>query len=156
MRIAVRYFSLNGRSPRASRWRPSRLLRVVSVLVLLDTLVQAALAGLFVTGDLDLLAWHAANAGVLSGLTVAQTVAAALVWRAERGPWRPVAAGAALVALVSVQRGLGEARVLAGHMPLGMAVFGCATALTYWAFAHRVDVAAVPPRPVRQQAEAAE
>ncbi|MFI9307132.1 hypothetical protein [Streptomyces triculaminicus] len=101
------------------------------MLVLLDTLAQAALAGLFVTGDLDLLTWHAANAGVLSALTIAQTAAALVVWRAGRGPWWPTVASAVLAALVSAQQGLGEARVLAGHMPLGMAVFGCATALTY-------------------------
>ncbi|MFI1972054.1 hypothetical protein [Streptomyces cinnamoneus] len=60
------------------RW-PWRALRVVAVLVLLDTLAQAALAGLFVTGDLDLLTWHAANAGVLSALTVVQTAVALVV-----------------------------------------------------------------------------
>ncbi|MEV4506430.1 hypothetical protein [Streptomyces klenkii] len=122
--------------PPRRRW-PLRLLRASAVLVLLDTLVQAALAGLFVTGDLDLLAWHAANAAVLGALTVVQTAAAVLVWRLLRGPGWPVAASALLVVLVWVQQGLGEARVLAGHMPLGMAVFGCATALTCWAFTHR-------------------
>lgn len=121
------------------RW-PLRLLRAAAVLVLLDTLAQAALAGLFVTGDLDLLAWHAANAGVLSALTVLETVAASLVWRRLRGPGWPVVASAALVALVGVQRGLGEARVLAGHIPLGMAVFGCATALACWAFTNRIRI----------------
>ncbi|MEU8547257.1 hypothetical protein AB0C81_09705 [Streptomyces roseoverticillatus] len=118
------------------RW-PWRALRVVAVLVLLDTLAQAALAGLFVTGDLDLLTWHAANAGVLSALTIVQTAAALAVRRAARGPLWPVVASAMLVMLVSAQQGLGEARVLAGHIPLGMAIFGCATALTYRAFAQR-------------------
>ncbi|MEK2479290.1 hypothetical protein [Streptomyces noursei] len=122
------------------RW-PMRLLRGTAVLVLLDTLLQAALAGLFVTGDLDLLAWHAANAGVLSALAVVQTVLAVVVWRRLRGPGWPAAASAMLVALVSVQQGLGEARILAGHMPVGMAIFGCATALTYWAFAARIQPA---------------
>lgn len=121
------------------------MLRATAVLVLLDTLAQAALAGLFVTGDLDLLAWHAANAGVLSGLTILQTVLAAVVWRRLRGPGRLVAASALLVGLVGVQRALGEARVLAGHMPLGMAVFGCATALTYWAFTCRTGLPAEVP-----------
>ncbi|MEV5238451.1 hypothetical protein AB0K89_04885 [Streptomyces cinnamoneus] len=133
----------NGAPPRVWPWR---VLRVAAVLVLLDTLAQAALAGLFVTGDLDLLTWHAANAGVLSALTVVQTAAALTVRRLARGPLWPVVASAALVALVSVQQGLGEARILAGHMPLGMAVFGCATALTYWAFTRRAGTA---PRPVR-------
>ncbi|KPC64391.1 hypothetical protein ADL29_12165 [Streptomyces chattanoogensis] len=118
-----------------------RLMRGTAALLLLDTLVQAVLAGLFVTGDLDLLAWHAANAGVLSALTVIQTVLAVVVWRRLRGPGWPAAASAALVGLVSVQQGLGEARVLAGHMPVGMAIFGCATALTYWAFTARIQPA---------------
>ncbi|MFI9076767.1 hypothetical protein ACIGW8_09725 [Streptomyces sioyaensis] len=96
------------------RWL-MRLLRGTAVLVLLDTLRQAALAGLFVTGNLDWLAWHAANAGVLSALTVVPAVLAVVVWRRLRGPGWPAAAGAALVGLVSVQQGLGEARVLAGH-----------------------------------------
>ncbi|MEV4432801.1 hypothetical protein [Streptomyces sp. NPDC049585] len=125
--------TLHGHPP-ARRW-PLAALRTVAVLVLLDTLAQAALAGLFVTGDLDLLAWHAANAGVLSALTVLQTAAALAVWRAARGPLWPAVASAVLVALVGVQQGLGEARILAGHLPLGMAVFGCAAGLTCWAFA---------------------
>ncbi|MFF4427431.1 hypothetical protein ACFY04_43160 [Streptomyces sp. NPDC001549] len=117
-------------------------MRATTLLVLLDTLLQAALAGMFVTGNLDLLAWHAANAEVLIALTFIQAVAALLVWRLGRGPAWPTAAGALLVVLVAAQQGLGEARILAGHMPLGMAVFGCATALTCWAFAYRPAVAA--------------
>ncbi|MEU7646358.1 hypothetical protein [Streptomyces huasconensis] len=128
---------LGSPEPQRRRHWPLHLLRACTVLVLLDTLLQAALAGLFVTGDLDLLAWHAANATVLATLNLAQTAAAVLVWRRLRGPGWPPAASALLAILVWVEHDLGEARVLAGHMPLGMAVFGCATALTYWAFAHR-------------------
>ncbi|MGW2815635.1 hypothetical protein [Streptomyces sp. NPDC001415] len=123
-------------APLPRRW-PMRLMRAAAVLVLLDTLLQAALAGLFVTGNVDLLAGHAANAGLLSALTVLQTLAALLVWRLLRGPAWPTAASTLLIALVSGQQGLGEARALAGHLPLGMAIFGCATALTCWAFTHR-------------------
>ncbi|GGP53121.1 hypothetical protein [Streptomyces abikoensis] len=130
---------MNARTGYERRW-PLRLLRATAVLVLLDTLAQAALAGLFVTGDLDLLAWHAANAGVLSALTVLEAMAALLVWRRLRGPHWPVVASVVLVALVSAQRGLGEARVLAGHIPLGMAIFGCATALACWAFTNRISI----------------
>jgi hypothetical protein len=39
-----------------------------------------------------------------------------------------------LIAVISVQHGLGESRELGGHIPLGMTIFGIATALTYWAF----------------------
>ncbi|MFD8411029.1 hypothetical protein ACFV2Q_04590 [Streptomyces sp. NPDC059650] len=46
--------------------RPGRLMRTAAALVLLDTLARDALAGLFVTGDPDLPAWHSANADVLT------------------------------------------------------------------------------------------
>ncbi|MER7466776.1 hypothetical protein [Streptomyces sp. NPDC097981] len=116
------------------RW-PLRLMRTATTLVLLDTLAQAALAGLFVTGDLDLLTWHSANADVLTALTLLLTAAAVLVWRRPGGPAWPAAASAALAVLVGAQQGLGEARVLAAHMPLGMAIFGLATALMCWSWA---------------------
>ncbi|MEU6863816.1 hypothetical protein ABZ924_11155 [Streptomyces sp. NPDC046876] len=51
-------------------------------------------------------------------------MAALLVWRRTAGPRRPLAASVALVALVGLQQALGEARVLAAHLPLGMAIFG--------------------------------
>ncbi|MFC5667788.1 hypothetical protein ACFP3U_33090 [Kitasatospora misakiensis] len=41
---------------------PITLIRALTCAFLLDTLAQAALAGLFVTGDVDLLARHDANA----------------------------------------------------------------------------------------------
>ncbi len=117
--------------------RPVALLRALACAFLLDTLVQAALAGLFVTGDVDLLAWHDANAQLLAALAVGQTVAAVLLRLRAGGPGWPVAATAALVVLVLGQQGLGQARILAGHIPLALAVFGTATALTYWSFTHR-------------------
>lgn len=128
--------------------RPMRLMRATAVLVLLDTLAQAALAGLFVTGDLDLLAWHSANADILATLTLLQAVAALLVWRRLAAPAWPLAASITLAALVGAQQGLGEARVLAAHMPLGMAIFGGAAAMLCWAFTYRPRPR---PRPAEQE-----
>ncbi|MFF8374443.1 hypothetical protein ACF05W_37395 [Streptomyces lydicus] len=122
---------MSGRNARRGR-RPLHLMRTAAVLVLLDTLAQAALAGLFVTGDLDLLTWHSANADALAALTLTQAAAALLVrWR-QGGPLWPVGASVLLTVLVGAQQALGQARILAGHLPLGMAIFGLATALTYW------------------------
>ncbi|MGW1106819.1 hypothetical protein [Streptomyces sp. NPDC002540] len=124
---------MSGRNARQGRW-PLHLLRTAAVLVLLDTLAQAALAGLFVTGDLDLLTWHSANANALAALTLIQAAAALLVrWRLA-GPLWPIGASVLLAVLVGAQQALGEARILAGHLPLGMTIFGLATALTYWAW----------------------
>ncbi|MFG2648496.1 hypothetical protein [Streptomyces sp. NPDC048436] len=110
------------------------VLRVSAALLVIDTLVQAALAGLFITGDVRLLDWHAANAQVLSLLAFVATAAAGLVWRPGRGPVGPFLLGAGLLVLIGVQQALGESRLLGGHVPLGMAIFGLVAALTYWAF----------------------
>ncbi|MFJ9824284.1 hypothetical protein ACIRSU_07885 [Streptomyces sp. NPDC101160] len=138
---------MSGYDSRGRRW-PVRLMRATAVLVLLDTLAQAALAGLFVTGDLDLLVWHSANADILAALTLLQAAAAAAVWRRLGGPAWPLAASIALAALVGAQQALGEARVLAAHMPLGMAIFGRAAAMVCWAFTY-----CPRPRPRRTEQE---
>ncbi|MFE7194521.1 hypothetical protein [Kitasatospora sp. NPDC057541] len=124
-------------APRSPWVRAVTLFRAVSVLFLLDTLFQAALAGLFVTGDVEFLAWHAANAQLLSALVVVEALAAAAVWRALRGPLWPLLGAVGLLGLLSAQQGLGAARMLGGHLPLGMAIFGLGAALTYWAFTFR-------------------
>lgn len=107
-------------------------LRVTATGHLAGVLVQAALAGLFVTGDVDLLNWHRDNAGYTHVLLYLQVVAAVLLWRPGRGPGWPALAGAGLVALETAQVGLGQARILAGHFPLGMAVFGLSAVFTVW------------------------
>ncbi|MCX2183871.1 hypothetical protein KV205_25550 [Streptomyces sp. SKN60] len=82
--------------PRQARW-PLHVLRASAALLLLDTLLQAALAGLFVTGDLDLLAWHAANAELLG----APPPATASV---SSTPPAPAAAGSASTATAAATR----------------------------------------------------
>ncbi|MFD0478849.1 hypothetical protein ACFQ0B_69705 [Nonomuraea thailandensis] len=51
---------------------------------------------------------------------------------ARQGAWWPAAAGAALVALETVQVVLGQHRIIAGHFPLGMAIFGLSAVFTAW------------------------
>lgn len=107
-------------------------LRLTATAHLAGVLGQAALAGLFVTGDVDMLAWHRNNAGVTHALLYAQLVAAVLLWRPGRGPAWPAGATAALVAAETVQVAVGQSRQLSWHMPLGMAIFGASALLTAW------------------------
>ncbi|MET8030392.1 hypothetical protein [Streptomyces avermitilis] len=109
------------------------------MLALFDTLLQAALAGLFITGDVGLLDWHAANASVLALLVALEAIAAFLVWRPGRGPIGPFLLAVGLLVLVGVQQAPGESRVLAGHVPLGMAIFGIGAALTYRSFSYAYE-----------------
>ena len=39
--------------------------------------------------------------------------------------------------LIATQVGLGYARPLGGHIPLGVSIFGFLYALTWWSFAYR-------------------
>ncbi|GAA5047450.1 hypothetical protein HNP84_000367 [Thermocatellispora tengchongensis] len=113
--------------------------RVTCVLHLLGVLAQAVLAGLFVTGDVDLLKAHEMNAHVTTGLLVLQLVAVVVLWRRGRGKVWPVWASVALLVLLEAQVGLGYARDLVGHFPLGMMVFGGAAAMTAWAWLGRME-----------------
>jgi hypothetical protein len=126
-------------TPHPWRRRGIRILRALSVLALLDTLLQAALAGLFITGEVGLLDLHAANASVLALLVALEAIAAFLLWRPGRGPIGPFLLAVGLLVLVGVQQALGESRVLAGHVPLGMAIFGIDAALTYWSFSYAYE-----------------
>ncbi|MEU8031564.1 hypothetical protein AB0C13_23465 [Streptomyces sp. NPDC049099] len=123
----------SGRAAGRSRTWPLTLLRVTSLLFLFDTLFQAALAGLFITGDVRFLDLHAANAQLVAVIALVEAVAALLVWRTTRGPAWPFALAAGLVVLVGVQMWLGAARLLGGHVPLALGVFGTGVALACWA-----------------------
>ena len=66
-------------------------------------------------------------------LLYAQTVATVLLRRPLRRPAWPALASGALVVAETVQVALGQSRVIAPHMPLGMAIFGASALLTVWA-----------------------
>jgi hypothetical protein len=110
---------------------------VSSLLFLLAVLVQAGLAGLFVTGDVDMHAGHPRDAGLVAATLVVWISGAVLLWRPVRGPAWPIAAGAAALAVVFGQLALGYSGVVALHIPLGVAIFGLAVRLTIWAFSYR-------------------
>ncbi|GAB1819814.1 hypothetical protein [Herbidospora sp. RD11066] len=104
-------------------------LRITSALHLAGVLGQALLAGLFVTGDVDMLDLHEGNAGVTHSLSYVLLGTAFLFWRRRRVVW-PLWAAVALVVAESVQIWVGMSRDLAVHFPLGMAIFGGSAVMT--------------------------
>ncbi|WP_133243186.1 hypothetical protein [Streptomyces scopuliridis] len=101
------------------------VLRVTATLFLLMTLAQGLSAGLFVTGDVDLLTVHSAIGGILSVVALVQLVVAVLERRTRRRAGRPtswqLSALSMLVLLMTVgQIGLGMARVVAPHVFIGV------------------------------------
>lgn len=125
----------------AHRW-PIVVIRSLTVLILLQALIQAALAGGFITGDVGLLGLHSANGILLLLTTTALLPATVLLVRPGRGPWWPIVAGLVLWTAVVVQAGLGFARLVGLHIPVGTAIVGLTAALTWWAFSHAPATAA--------------
>ncbi|TDD34095.1 hypothetical protein E1286_41295 [Nonomuraea terrae] len=109
-------------------------LRVTATAHLIGVLAQAALAGLFVTGDVDLLTWHQNNGGVTHAMLYLQLVSAVLLWRPARLSSRPALISLAMVLVETAQVALGNARLVAAHIPLGMLIFGMSAVFTMWAW----------------------
>jgi hypothetical protein len=127
------------------RW-PVQVIRVIAVVLLVQVLLQAGLAGAFISGDITLLGLHSAN-GVLLELTSGTLIpAAVLLLRPGRGPGWPIIFSVVLWFLISAQIGIGFTRRIGMHIPLGVAIFGMVCGLTWWAFNYRpaVVTAAAP------------
>lgn len=120
----------------ARRW-PIAVIRSLTLIVLLQVLIQAALAGGFVTGHVSLLGLHSANAILLVLTSAALLPATILLVGSGRGPSWPIAFSALLWVAILLQAGLGFARLVGLHIPLGMAVMGLTAVLNWWAFAYR-------------------
>jgi hypothetical protein len=133
------------RPPRTHAWI-LRTLRWGSTAYLVDVLLQAVLAGLFVTGDVGLLSWHEINAFVNSGLLGVVLLAGILLWRPVRGPWWPAVAMLALLVVVQVQLQFGYERELVWHISVGVLMFGVASVLTAWAWQYRLPATGTPGR----------
>ncbi|UXY18110.1 hypothetical protein N8I84_04750 [Streptomyces cynarae] len=95
---------------------------------------QAVLAGSFLSGHYGALDLHALNATATGLVAVAQIVASALLWRPGGGPGWPALTGIALFGAEAGQIAMGYARVLAVHVPLGVAIIACTLLMLVWAW----------------------
>jgi len=95
---------------------------------------QAVFAGQFLAGSFSALHTHRENATV-AGISVLLTGAAAILVRLRGGgPVWPAYACLGLFGLIAAQIGLGFARVLAIHVPLGVAIIIVTLLLTGWSW----------------------
>ena len=109
--------------------RFARPLRAIVLLHAALVLAQAALAGQFLAGHGAWLRVHETNAGIIQLVGLVQLVVAILLWRPGRGPGWPALASLALLLAEEFQIGFGYGRVLALHVPLGVAIFGLTVAM---------------------------
>lgn len=107
-----------------SRWLWA-LVRVQAAMVLL----QAVLAGGFLSGRSGLVEAHGVNAGLLWLVSIAVMIVSIVAWRRGRTPGWVATAAATLWVALEFQIASGEARALWIHVPLGMAIFGTCVVL---------------------------
>ncbi|MEU8900655.1 hypothetical protein [Nocardia sp. NPDC048505] len=96
------------------------LLRAASTGVAALVLLQAALAGSFLSGEFAALAAHARNARLLGALLLVQLLAALLCRRLRLSGTQPVLAGIGQILVTAALIPLGEQRILAVHLPLAV------------------------------------
>lgn len=95
---------------------------------------QAVLAGGFMQGHIEELPLHAGNAVLLAVEAMVLLPAAVLVWRPARGPAWPMVVAVLVFLAVGAQIGLGSARLLSLHVPLGVAIISGLVVLLIWSW----------------------
>ncbi|MFD0364035.1 hypothetical protein ACFQZZ_21530 [Nocardia sp. GCM10030253] len=118
---------------RAPAW-PLMSFRIISTAVALLVLVQAALAGDFLSGRYEALALHSRNGSVVAVAMLGQAVAATLLWRKGFGPSWPVRTSLIQLVITGALIPLGENRILAVHIPLAVGLAIGTSLLVTWAW----------------------
>jgi hypothetical protein len=116
---------------------PLWLLRIVVTVQAVLAFDQAVFAGQFISGDYGALNSHETGAAATNAVLLVETVAAVLLWRPGRGPWWPTAAAFGLFLASGAQIGMGYARVLAVHIPLGVAIIALDVLMLVWVWRYR-------------------
>jgi hypothetical protein len=104
------------------------LLRGTAVLYAVALVAQAVTAGMLLSSA-DGRRAHQASATLVGVAALLQLVAAVLVWRVGRGPFRFVSQGIETVVLVVVQVVLGMTGIKIAHVPVGVLMFGGAAVM---------------------------
>jgi uncharacterized membrane protein YozB (DUF420 family) len=137
------------------RWA-QLLLRAAATAAAVLACGQPVLAGGFLQGHYSRLAAHREAAMVLAGAILLTLPAALLMWRPGRAPGRlPALCGLAFL-MCGGQIGLGFARVLIVHIPLGIALLGLVLyiAVTAWRMPLTAPGREAAPAPVESVAVA--
>lgn len=116
------------RGPRLTLW----LLRSLALLFLLAVLAQPVFAGLYLSEEWDALGVHSGNATLVQFLSLFVLVSALAYWLGGRGRGRVALAAAVLFVTIVLQSGFGYGRVLALHIPVGVAVVTAAVLFSVW------------------------
>ncbi|BEL06874.1 hypothetical protein Q0Z83_050650 [Actinoplanes sichuanensis] len=118
------------------RW-PIALVRAFSIITLLQVLLQAALAGGFISGHVGYLTAHSVNGTLLPVTAMFLGLSTVLLFRPGRGPWWPILLSVLLWWMIAIQVGVGFARLVGLHIPLGAAILALTGAFVWWSCGYR-------------------
>lgn len=93
---------------------------------------QSILAGAYLSGSLDAMEWHGALGSALAAVTMLQGVACLLFFFPGRGPIWPLLVSILLFFVEGLQIGMGYARTLGLHIPLGVAIIVTIIGMFWW------------------------
>ena len=122
------------------------LLRLAVTARLVAVLAQPVLAGRYLTGDVDAITAHGAVGTALAALDLLVIAAAALYVTGGRGALWVLPAAVLLFLAVGLQIGMGFARQLGVHVPLGVGIVTASVLLTAWVWAPSARRSRVRPR----------
>lgn len=108
------------------------LLRISSGLAALMVLAQPVLAGAYLQGEFDALAVHGLVGSLLIVVLMAHGSIALLYWLFGRGSPHPFGVAVLLFLACGIQVGMGFARELWIHIPLGVAIVAMVLANLVW------------------------
>jgi len=111
------------------------LLRLAVTAHLVAVLAQPILAGRYLTGDVDAITAHGAVGTALAALDLLVIAAAAVYMVGGRGTLWVLPAAVLLFLAVGLQIGMGFARQLGVHVPLGVGIVTASVLLTAWVWA---------------------
>jgi hypothetical protein len=107
-------------------------LRMAITAYLVAVLAQPILAGRYLTGDVDAITAHGAVGTSLAALDLLVIAAAVAYVAGGRGPLWVLPAAVLLFLAVGLQIGMGYARQLGLHVPLGVGIVTASVLFTAW------------------------
>ena len=111
-----------------------RALRIATVLTVFMVVWQGATAGELISGEPAALRYHQAGAIVLHVVAAAAAVAAFLLRRRSGGPLWPSVLGVVIFVCTLVQAAVGDAGVMALHVPMALVLMLGSAVLLAWSF----------------------
>lgn len=123
------------------------LLRISSGLAALAVLAQPILAGAYLQGDFDALAIHGLVGSLLILVMMLNGAVALLYWLFGRGSPHPFGVAVLIFLACGIQIGMGFARELWIHIPLGVAIVAMVLANLFWVLRRRAGESRRPRVP---------